>query len=69
MSKYYKDGFGARIRSGDKIGFSYGIPPVHVRAEVYVDGVLMVKVPPPHKPEKIRLSQLLKITEVWKEQD
>lgn len=69
MSRYYKDAFGARIRSGDIISFSYGIPPVGVRGEVYVDNVLWVKVPPPHKPERITLRKLLSITQVTKEQD
>lgn len=68
MSRYYKDAFGARIRSGDIISFSYGIPPVGVRGEVYVDGVLMVKTPG-HNPPVIRLSKLLKIAQVTKEQD
>jgi len=46
------------IKAGDTISFSYGIPPIHVRAKVVdIDGTLWV-LTPGHNPDKCRLDLL-----------
>lgn len=58
---YVKDEDGNKVRDGDRITFSYGIPPVVVRATVQeIDGVLWAMTPG-HKPDRCRLNRLRSI--------
>lgn len=69
MGKVIKDDAGKIIKHGDTISFSYGIPPVGVRAKVEErDGVLWIVVPEPHKPSVERLSKLKKWYNVYLEE-
>jgi hypothetical protein len=56
--KPIKDTWGKIVRDGDTVTFSYGIPPVGVRATVKeIDGALWV-LTPGHKPERAPLRRL-----------
>jgi hypothetical protein len=58
--KTIKDDDGARVRHGDVIVFSYGIPPIRVYGSVvYEQGDLWV-LTPGHTPERERMSRLRK---------
>ena len=55
---YHKDDDGMATRAGDIVMFSYGIPPVVVKAEVVSrDGVLWV-LTPGHTPSECKLGRL-----------
>jgi len=56
--KTIKDDDGVRVRHGDVILFSYGIPPIRVYGSVvYEEGDLWV-LTPGHTPERERMSEL-----------
>ena len=53
-----KDSFGEVVKAGDIVSFSYGIPPVGVKAKVVDrDGKLIV-LTPGHNPEECNLRSL-----------
>jgi hypothetical protein len=63
-----KDDFGQTINEGDTVSFSYGIPPVGVKAKIISEnGRLIAVVPEPHKPERCNLSYLKKWFNIYKE--
>jgi len=57
MSPYHDDD-GVRIKQGMWVSFCYGIPPVHVCAEVVRQGNVLVVPTPGHSPDQCRLSEL-----------
>jgi len=60
MNKLTKDSDGRTIKAGDKIRFSYGIPPVGVVADVVDRGGQLVALTPDHLPKECLLTQLRK---------
>ena len=61
-----EDDDGFEVKSGDWISFSYGIPPVGVRARLYDrDGELWAVTLGKHKPREIKLSQLRRHVGNW----
>lgn len=58
MRTPYHDDDGKRVTQGDWVSFTYGIPPVYVKAEVVRQGNLLIVLTPNHKPEQCRLSEL-----------
>lgn len=59
MKTPYHDDDGVRIKERDWVSFCYGIPPVHVKAEVVRDKKYVLTVlTPGHNPEACRLSEL-----------
>lgn len=55
------DDDGRKIRAGDVVSFSYGIPPVGVQAKIAdINGVLFAMTPG-HKPDKCKLSELRRL--------
>lgn len=60
------DDDGYTVKSGDWISFSYGIPPVGVRARLSNrDGTLWATVLGKHRPREIRLKDLRKYVGNW----
>lgn len=54
-----KDTDGDEVKAGDTIEFSYGIPPVHVVAEVVESSSgELIALTPGHHPAKCKLSRL-----------
>ncbi len=52
------DDDGVAVKEGDRVSFSYGIPPMRVEGPVIeLDGILWVKTPE-HQPTSCRLDQL-----------
>jgi hypothetical protein len=56
-----KDSDGTPIKNGDIVGFSYGIPPVHVRGRVIGGGDDFQLPTPGHKPPIVTLKELKKM--------
>jgi hypothetical protein len=54
------DADGVPIKNGDIVGFSYGIPPIHVRGSVTGGGDNLILPTPGHKPPIVTLKQLKK---------
>lgn len=62
-----KDSDGNKIQAGDKISFSYGIPPVRVIAKVVQRGrSLIAIVPEPHKPSECNVKTLKKYVDFYR---
>lgn len=63
-----KDDEGNQINDGDVVYFSYGIPPVGVRADVQKDGAgrLIIEVRGEHNPRFYPLKKLVKENNVYK---
>ena len=53
-----KDEDGTIVKEGDFIRFSYGIPPVVVRAEIIARDGKLIALTPGHKPDECSLRQL-----------
>lgn len=51
---------GHKIKAGDSIWFSYGIPPVRVVAKVERIGSLLYAMTPDHNPRRCELGRLRK---------
>lgn len=67
MARVIKDDWGNVIKAGDVVSFSYGIPPVGVKAKVEErDGVLWI-LTPGHNPPEAKLSYLRKWFNFYKE--
>ena len=58
MPLMLKDSDGVRVRSGCKISFSYGIPPVRVVAPVIRRGNKLVAVTEGHNPSECPVREL-----------
>lgn len=55
---YLLDDDRCRVTAGDTVLFTYGIPPIVVRARIrHIDGVLWVMTPG-HRPDSVRLREL-----------
>jgi hypothetical protein len=54
------DDDGVRVRHGDVIVFSYGIPPIRVYGSVVFEQEDLWVLTPGHTPERERMSQLRK---------
>ena len=63
-----KDDDGNEINEGDVVSFSYGIPPVGVKADVkkHIDGKLIIEVRGEHQPRFYPLKRLVKENNVYK---
>jgi hypothetical protein len=66
--KAIKDDEGNEINGGDVVSFSYGIPPVGVKADVREDtnGKLFIEVRGNHNPTFYPLRKLVKENSVYK---
>ena len=63
--KCYRDDDGEFVYAGDKVQFSYGIPPVGVTGKVIErDGTLIV-LTPGHKPKECKLRSLRRYVGAW----
>lgn len=60
MSAFVWDADGEKVRAGDAVRFSYGIPPVGVVAQVVEDGGELWILTPGHNPERSKLAALRK---------
>lgn len=56
---------GKRIKDGCTIAFSYGIPPVPVRAKVIKRGGRFIALTPGHNPDECPVNELEKHFEFW----
>lgn len=56
--KNIKDADGQIIKAGDVINFSYGIPPIGVRAPIILENGELVAITKGHNPEKCTLKEL-----------
>ena len=54
-----------KVSSGDTVNFSYGIPPVCVRAKLVQRGRQLIALTPGHKPAECNLRSLRKYAGVW----
>jgi hypothetical protein len=64
-SVFLLDNDGAEVRHGDTIGFSYGIPPVGVRAQVVQRGKSLFALTPGHTPAECNLRSLRRYIGEW----
>lgn len=62
-----KDDWGNVIKAGDVISFSYGIPPVGVKAPVVEKDGILWALTPGHAPEQAKLSYIRKWFNIYKE--
>ena len=62
---YLKDDEGLTVMAGDKIRFSYGIPPVVVVADVVQRGKSLIVLCPGHNPPECNLRSLRKYVSCW----
>lgn len=65
--KTIKDDFGEIINPGDFISFSYGIPPVDVKAEIINRDGKLIALTPGHNPSEASLSYIKKWFNIYKE--
>ena len=66
--KAIKDDWGNAISAGDTISFSYGIPPVGVKAKVEDRNGILWVLTPEHNPKECRLSYIKKWFNFYKEE-
>jgi hypothetical protein len=59
------DDDGCRTYAGDKVSFSYGIPPVHVVGDVIATSGCLIVLTPGHKPESCLLRSLRQYVGGW----
>lgn len=59
------DDDGVQTRAGDTISFSYGIPPVGVRARVIQRAKSLIALTPNHTPAEINLRSLRRHVGAW----
>lgn len=65
--KAIKDDWGNIIKAGDTISFSYGIPPVGVKAKVEERNGILWVLTPEHNPKESKLSYIKKWFNFYKE--
>ena len=65
-TKRFKDDDGFTVGHGDTISFSYGLPPVGVRAKVKWNGHAYICLTPGHNPEWCYLKDLKHISNFYK---
>jgi hypothetical protein len=53
-----KDDYGVVVTAGCTVGFSYGIPPVHVEAKVIERGGRLIALTPGHNPAECPVASL-----------
>jgi hypothetical protein len=64
--KTVKDDDGVPVGPGDRIAFSYGMPPRRAYADVVeYQGMLLVIVDKPHKPRIAKLRSLRRYVDRW----
>ena len=63
------DDDGEKVRAGDEVCFSYGIPPVHVTAPIVKRNGRLIALTPGHDPEEIALRNLRKHVGCWYKQN
>lgn len=59
------DDDGLRVTSGDRVRFSYGIPPFLVIAEVVMREGKLIALTPEHTPKECNLRSLRKYVGAW----
>jgi hypothetical protein len=64
-SVFLFDNDGAEVRHGDTIGFSYGVPPVGVRARVEQRGKSLFALTPGHARAECNLRSLRRYVGEW----
>jgi hypothetical protein len=65
MTPHLLDDDGRRTRAGDRICFSYGIPPVYVIARVVKRGKSLIALTPGHNPPEQNLRSLRRAVGSW----
>ena len=66
MGKMLKDSDGVRVRAGDTITFSYGIPPVRVVAPVVSKNNRLMAITEGHNPSECPVSELMEhVGDFW----
>jgi hypothetical protein len=65
VSLFLLDNDGTEVRHGDTIGFSYGTPPVGVRAQVVQRGKSLFALTPGHTPAECNLRSLRRYVGEW----
>lgn len=60
-----KDSDGKIVRAGDRIRFSYGIPPIVVVAEVVERDGVLIALTPGHNPDECKLRTLRRHVCEW----
>ena len=66
MGKVLKDSDGVRVRAGDTITFSYGIPPVRVVGPVVSINNALWVISEGHNPSRCRVSELMEhVGDFW----
>ena len=65
----HRDSDGTRVGPGDTVRFSYGIPPVTVRAKVVQAGDRLIALTPGHNPESCPLDMLRRHAGWWRKDD
>lgn len=59
------DDDGNRVSAGDVVRFSYGIPPVCVKAKLVQRGKQLIALTPEHNPKECNLRSLRKYVGAW----
>ena len=65
MKPYCIDDDGVRVRAGDAIFFSYGIPPLYVKAKIIDRDGKLVALTPGHCPSECTLKRLRGNVGAW----
>ena len=65
MTTRLRDDDGAWVAAGDRIRFSYGIPPACVIADIVSRGGELVGLAPDHNPPEFLLRSLRNYVGVW----
>lgn len=60
-----RDDAGQTVKAGDRVMFSYGIPPVFVSAKLVQKGNILIALTPGHKPASCKLRNLRKYVGEW----
>lgn len=58
MARAIRDSYGKQVTAGCEISFSYGIPPVLVRAPIIDRGGQLIAMTPGHNPPECPASRL-----------
>ena len=59
------DDDGEKVRAGDSVRFSYGIPPIHVIAPIVKRKGRLIALTPGHDPEEMALRNLRRHVGCW----
>jgi len=63
-----KDMYGDEVVAGDRIKFSYGIPPIGVTAEIVNNNGELIALTPNHNPKECKLKKLKSYVGEWRKE-